>query len=64
MAVWTDVSGRKLDLKQTIDCADPQHLGAQALSQLPDGGDMVPGKADVIGLRCSATSARVPERLG
>ena len=45
--VLTDGQGRKVDFKQTLIVLT-SNLGAQALSQLPDGGDMVQAKRDVM----------------
>ena len=45
--VLTDGQGRKVDFKQTLIILT-SNLGAQALSQLPDGGDMAAAKRDVM----------------
>ena len=45
--VLTDGQGRKVDFKQTLIVLT-SNLGAQALSQLPEGGDMVQAKRDVM----------------
>jgi len=45
--VLTDGQGRTVDFKQTLIVLT-SNLGAQALSQLPDGGDMVQAKRDVM----------------
>jgi ATP-dependent Clp protease ATP-binding subunit ClpB len=45
--VLTDGQGRKVDFKQTLIVLT-SNLGAQALSQLPDGGDMGQAKRDVM----------------
>ncbi len=45
--VLTDGQGRKVDFKQTLIVLT-SNLGAQALSQLPDGGDMAQAKRDVM----------------
>ena len=45
--VLTDGQGRTVDFKQTLIILT-SNLGAQALSQLPDGGDMVGAKRDVM----------------
>jgi ATP-dependent Clp protease ATP-binding subunit ClpB len=45
--VLTDGQGRTVDFKQTLIILT-SNLGAQALSQLPDGGDMAQAKRDVM----------------
>jgi ATP-dependent Clp protease ATP-binding subunit ClpB len=45
--VLTDGQGRTVDFKQTLIILT-SNLGAQALSQLPDGGDMEGAKRDVM----------------
>ena len=45
--VLTDGQGRTVDFKQTLIILT-SNLGAQALSQLPDGGDMAGAKRDVM----------------
>ena len=45
--VLTDGQGRKVDFKQTLIVLT-SNLGAQALSQLPEGGDMAQAKRDVM----------------
>ena len=45
--VLTDGQGRKVDFKQTLIILT-SNLGAQALSQLPEGGDMAGAKRDVM----------------
>ncbi len=45
--VLTDGQGRTVDFKQTLIVLT-SNLGAQALSQLPDGGDMAEAKRDVM----------------
>ncbi|NNE52580.1 MAG: ATP-dependent chaperone ClpB [Sulfitobacter sp.] len=45
--VLTDGQGRTVDFKQTLIVLT-SNLGAQALSQLPDGGDMAQAKRDVM----------------
>ena len=45
--VLTDGQGRKVDFKQTLIVLT-SNLGAQALSQLPEGGNMVQAKRDVM----------------
>ena len=45
--VLTDGQGRKVDLKQTLIVLT-SNLGAQALSQLPEGGDMAQAKREVM----------------
>ncbi|WP_341232515.1 ATP-dependent chaperone ClpB [uncultured Sulfitobacter sp.] len=45
--VLTDGQGRKVDFKQTLIVLT-SNLGAQALSQLPEGGDMDQAKRDVM----------------
>ncbi|MBM1815946.1 ATP-dependent chaperone ClpB [Pseudosulfitobacter pseudonitzschiae] len=45
--VLTDGQGRKVDFKQTLIILT-SNLGAQALSQLPEGGDMARAKRDVM----------------
>ena len=45
--VLTDGQGRKVDFKQTLIVLT-SNLGAQALSQLPEGGDMSQAKRDVM----------------
>jgi ATP-dependent Clp protease ATP-binding subunit ClpB len=45
--VLTDGQGRKVDFKQTLIVLT-SNLGAQALSQLPEGGDMVQARRDVM----------------
>ncbi|UWR15045.1 ATP-dependent chaperone ClpB [Sulfitobacter sp. M368] len=45
--VLTDAQGRTVDFKQTLIILT-SNLGAQALSQLPDGGDMAQAKRDVM----------------
>ena len=45
--VLTDGQGRTVDFKQTLIVLT-SNLGAQALSQLPDGGDMAGAKRDVM----------------
>ncbi|MDF3415438.1 ATP-dependent chaperone ClpB [Sulfitobacter sp. M57] len=45
--VLTDGQGRTVDFKQTLIILT-SNLGAQALSQLPDGGDMAAAKRDVM----------------
>ncbi|MBD3666286.1 ATP-dependent chaperone ClpB [Sulfitobacter aestuariivivens] len=45
--VLTDGQGRTVDFKQTLIVLT-SNLGAQALSQLPDGGDMGKAKQDVM----------------
>ncbi|MEX3313546.1 ATP-dependent chaperone ClpB [Sulfitobacter sp. PS-8MA] len=45
--VLTDGQGRTVDFKQTLIVLT-SNLGAQALSQLPDGGDMAAAKRDVM----------------
>ncbi len=45
--VLTDGQGRKVDFKQTLIILT-SNLGAQALSQLPDGGDMAQARRDVM----------------
>jgi len=45
--VLTDGQGRRVDFKQTLIVLT-SNLGAQALSQLPDGGDMAQAKRDVM----------------
>jgi ATP-dependent Clp protease ATP-binding subunit ClpB len=45
--VLTDGQGRKVDFKQTLIVLT-SNLGAQALSQLPDGSDASEAKADVM----------------
>ena len=45
--VLTDGQGRTVDFKQTLIILT-SNLGAQALSQLPDGGDMALAKRDVM----------------
>ncbi len=45
--VLTDGQGRKVDFKQTLIILT-SNLGAQALSQLPEGGDMAAAKRDVM----------------
>ena len=45
--VLTDGQGRKVDFKQTLIILT-SNLGAQALSQLPDGADFVAAKHDVM----------------
>lgn len=45
--VLTDGQGRTVDFKQTLIVLT-SNLGAQALSQLPDGGDMSEAKRDVM----------------
>ena len=45
--VLTDGQGRTVDVKQTLIVLT-SNLGAQALSQLPEGGDMAAAKRDVM----------------
>ncbi|WP_176249042.1 MULTISPECIES: ATP-dependent chaperone ClpB [unclassified Sulfitobacter] len=45
--VLTDGQGRKVDFKQTLIVLT-SNLGAQALSQLPEGGDMAQAKREVM----------------
>ena len=45
--ILTDGQGRTVDFKQTLIVLT-SNLGAQALSQLPDGGDMEQAKRDVM----------------
>ncbi|GLT11786.1 ATP-dependent chaperone ClpB [Sulfitobacter sp. PR48] len=45
--VLTDGQGHRVDFKQTLIVLT-SNLGAQALSQLPDGGDMAQAKRDVM----------------
>ncbi|MFD2739768.1 ATP-dependent chaperone ClpB [Sulfitobacter aestuarii] len=45
--VLTDGQGRTVDFKQTLIVLT-SNLGAQALSQLPDGGDMAAARRDVM----------------
>ena len=45
--VLTDGQGRHVDFKQTLIVLT-SNLGSQALSQLPEGGDAVPAKRDVM----------------
>ena len=45
--VLTDGQGRTVDFKQTLIIL-PSNLGAQALSQLPDGADPAPANRDVM----------------
>ena len=45
--VLTDGQGRTVDFKQTLIVLT-SNLGAQALSQLPEGGDMAQAKRDVM----------------
>jgi len=45
--ILTDGQGRTVDFKQTLIILT-SNLGAQALSQLPDGGDMAGAKRDVM----------------
>jgi ATP-dependent Clp protease ATP-binding subunit ClpB len=45
--VLTDGQGRTVDFKQTLIVLT-SNLGAQALSQLPDGGDMAQARRDVM----------------
>jgi len=45
--VLTDGQGRTVDFKQTLIILT-SNLGAQALSQLPDGGDMEQARRDVM----------------
>ncbi|EEB84268.1 ATP-dependent chaperone ClpB [Roseobacter sp. GAI101] len=45
--VLTDGQGRKVDFKQTLIVLT-SNLGAQSLSQLPEGGDMAQAKRDVM----------------
>ncbi len=45
--VLTDGHGRTVDFKQTLIILT-SNLGAQALSQLPEGGDTAPAKRDVM----------------
>ena len=45
--ILTDGQGRTVDFKQTLIILT-SNLGAQALSQLPDGGDMASAKLDVM----------------
>ena len=45
--VLTDGQGRTVDFKQTLIILT-SNLGAQALSQLPDGGDMAAARRDVM----------------
>ncbi|MBF9027295.1 ATP-dependent chaperone ClpB [Rhodobacterales bacterium FZCC0188] len=45
--ILTDGQGRRVDFKQTLIVLT-SNLGAQALSQLPDGGDIAGAKRDVM----------------
>ena len=45
--ILTDGQGRRVDFKQTLIVLT-SNLGAQALSQLPDGGDIADAKRDVM----------------
>jgi len=45
--ILTDGQGRRVDFKQTLIVLT-SNLGAQALSQLPDGGDIANAKRDVM----------------
>ncbi len=45
--ILTDGQGRRIDFKQTLIVLT-SNLGAQALSQLPDGGDIAGAKRDVM----------------
>ncbi|WP_340245010.1 ATP-dependent chaperone ClpB [Roseobacter sp. HKCCA2468] len=45
--ILTDGQGRRVDFKQTLIVLT-SNLGAQALSQLPDGGDIAGAKGDVM----------------
>ena len=45
--ILTDGQGRRVDFKQTLIVLT-SNLGAQALSQLPDGGDIADAKLDVM----------------